>query len=508
MATETGMRKQDVVAQLTQSPHGDLNAYREIGGKVAYEDPEFLAHVIAWDHLKGQVRDAKIALPVLAIRDAFRAPGRAEYLENAQAHLSLADPRTLLRGLAWARELKVPVAALRHLVERYIKEREKVRGWWDKTALQHRRSLSSLYWYYGIEKSERAKAVLVGADKATGRKHIPYPPGSVFEVVAALKNMAPIAAAAAVVKHKIPYLVAMGALGPKLKDTDVLMALIKSMTATELVTNMKALEKLGVKKVPALRATLEEALSKAADSRRVSTPTFKAGVAQAAMTDPVLKAKLGALQEKQLREVTVEGDWLVLGDKSGSMQGAIETARMVAGALAKAVKGRVRLTFFDTTPRAFDATGQTYEAIQAMTKRITSGGGTIIGCGLMQAIDDGFIPDGIAIVSDGGESAGPSFVLAYAALKQKLQGREVPVYLYRIGGSADMLSPSMRAHGFDMQLFEVATTADYYSLPNLIKTMRVNRYSLIQEIMDTDMLTLDEVYKVKVKAEAEEVGAV
>lgn len=499
-AVESGLRKQTVVAQLTQSPHGVLSAYKDVGEKVAAEDPEFFAHLLIWNHIKGQVRDAKVALPVLAIRATYGVPGASEYLENAQAALSLADPRTLLRGLAFARELKVPVKAVRPVVERYLKEREKIPGWWDKTVLQHKKSMKSLYYLYGIEQSERAQAVLFDQKK-------PYPPGSVFEVVKELSSMNPVAAAGAVVKWKIPYLIAMGALGPKLKDTDVLMSLIKSMTPAELVTNMKGLQKLGVNQVPALRATLEAALGKAATSRKVSTPTFKATEAQEAVEDPVLKAKLGALQEKQIKEVSVDGDWLIIGDKSGSMSRAIDVARHVAGTLAKSVKGEVRLAFVDTMPRSFSVTGKTYEEIVRATKAVAAGGGTALGAGLIQAVDDGFAPNGIAIVSDGGDNTHPLFANAYN-LWVKRTGVEVPVYLYLCTGDHDAVTPGMKAHGYDVQVFPLSANVDYYSLPNLIKTMRVNRYSLIQEIMDTDLLTLDEVYKSRRKeAEAKE-GAV
>lgn len=405
---ESKLRKQTVISELTKSPHGKLEAYRDVGSVVAAEDPEFLAHLIAWNQKKGQVRDAKIALPVLAIRATDGRPGAGEFLQNALAHLALQDPRTLLRGLAFAKELGIRNAAIRPLVYRYLKEREAKVRWWDRTAVQHRDSVKTLYAKFGITPSARAKMILWGPQSQKPFRP-EYPPGSVFEVISQLKNMEPVAAASAVVKYKIPFLVAKGALGKKLQDTDVLLAVIKGMTPAELVTNMQALEKLGVKQVPALRAAMQEALAKAAESRKSTTPSLKATRAQAAVTDEATKAKLGALQEKQLKELEVDGDWLVLGDKSGSMEHAIDLARTVAATLAKAVKGEVRLTFFDTMPRSVDVTGKTYEEILQATRHVSAGGGTAIGAGLLQAVESGFVPDGIAVVSDGGENCVPSF---------------------------------------------------------------------------------------------------
>jgi len=503
---ESGLRKQSVIAELTKSPHGDLKAYLETGGRVSAEDPEFLAHLIAWNHANGKIRDSKAALPILSLLHAFRnpLPHSSLYAANAQAHLAKLDPRTLLRALSFGRSLKIKVAAVRPVVERYIKEREKRQNWWDRTVLQHRASMKSLYWIYGIGQSQRAKAVLWGTDKlASGeRVKLPLPRSSAFAILPRLKDMEPVAAAAAVVKHRIPYLIAAGALGAKLKDTTVLMTLIERMSPAELVTNMKGLEELGVRKVPALRAALESALKKAATSRKASTPTLKTGVAAAAVTDEKLKAQLNAVQEKQITAAGIDGDWLVLGDMSGSMEGAIELAKMVAATLTRAVKGRVMLIFFNTSPRRFDVTGKTYEEIKAMTATVHAGGGTSIGCGLDMALSEGFTPDGIAVVSDGGENESPIFADVYHRLTIA-HGHKPPVYLYHCGGLHDNFGAYMWRLGHTIETFPISAKTDYYSLPNLISTMRVNKYSLVQEILDTPLITMDDVFSSRVE-EAEE----
>lgn len=484
---ETAIRKQTVIAELTKSPHGDLNAYRETGMIVAKDDPEFLAHLIAWNHNKGQVRDSKIALPLIAMRHTYRLPGAKEYFENAQAHLALADPRTLVRGLDWARrELRLQNAMIRPVVERYLKEREKKVSWWDKTAIQHRRSMKHLYAWYGVKPSDRANNILF--------KRIYV--GTVFDTVARLGGMDPVAAASAVIKYRIPFLIAKGALGKKLQNVDVLLAVMKRMTPAELITNMTTLESLGVRRVPALRSALEEKLKQTADSRKTSTPTLKTTRAAAAVDDVKLKAKLEAVQEKQLKELQIDGDWLVLGDKSGSMERAIELARMVAATLAKLVKGEVRLTFFDVMPRRFDVTGKSYEQILEQTKGVRADGGTSIGCGLLQAVEEGFEPDGIAIISDGAENNHPAFLDVYVRLVKKLE-RDIPVYLYRTSGEPNSFSGWMRRAGYEVQEFDLTGKVDYYSLPNLARTMRANRYSLVQEILDTPLRTLDGVFKTK-----------
>ncbi len=321
-----------------------------------------------------------------------------------------------------------------------------------------------------------------------------YAPGTVFDVLRRLSDMSPVEIAGEIVGKKIPFIIAFGRLGEKkAKDPDILMALIERMTATELVHNMKRLVKLGVRDHPALRATLEQALGKAASSTK---NVLKASKAIEAIDDEVIKTKMAVLQEKQIaKHVGIDGDWLVLADKSGSMQQAIEAARHVAAALAGFVKGKVHLVFFDTEAYGMDVTGHDYAKILKRTERIIPGGGTAIGIGLKGIMERNVEVDGIAIVSDGGEYGNPAFAQTYPKYVDKT-GKEPAVYFYQTDGEADRLTGQCRAAGIDMQTFDLrGTKGDYYSLPGLVQTMRISRTSLIQEILDTPLFTLDAVLK-------------
>jgi len=195
----------------------------------------------------------------------------------------------------------------------------------------------------------------------------------------------------------------------------------------------------------------------------------------------------------------VDGNWLVLGDKSGSMENAIEGANQVASTLAKMVTGKVTLIFFDTQPTYIDVTNLTYDQIKAKTKYIKAQGGTSIGCGLLAAMDRKVEIDGIAIVSDAAENGIPYFADQYNKFV-KDYGKESPVYLYRVGTDMSSysdrdLANSMKAAGHDLQEFDLRRGFDFYSLPNLVATMRTNRYSLADEILATPLLTLADVLK-------------
>lgn len=477
---ETGLSKTEVIAQLTRSTHGNLKQYVPVTRKAAAQDAEFLAHLIAWNQRTGQIRDSKIALPVASLAEPqFTDP---ELVENSLAHLALLDPRNLLTALNFAYEVKTPQRgqAIRKLVERYLRTREESYGRWERTAIQHRRSMKTLYARYHVKPVGFADRVLFKGD---------LPAGSMFDAVAKLKDMSAREAAGTILTKRIPFLIAIGALGPRAKEPDLVLALIEQMSPSELVTNTNMLQRLGVKTVPVLKSAYDAALQKVASSKKVTMKTTRAAEAT---NDEALKEKLRGVQEKQLNALEgVEGDWLVLADKSGSMVESIGAARMIAATLARMIRGKVHLVFFDTLPRYFDATGKDHDAIVQETRMVTAGGGTSIGCGVKYLREKNIVVNGIAIVSDGAEHQAPAFDVEYPAYCKKLDV-EPTVYHFDVKGEPNRLKNSP----VDMQTFDLRHgQVDFYSLPNLVATMNTRRYGLVDQIMDERLLTLDAAFR-------------
>jgi hypothetical protein len=512
---ERSLDKKKVISELLRSPHGDLRQYLDTGLRVAKEDADFLGHMIAWNHGNGEVKDSKVALPVIALLgDA--GPSNV-FHENGLAHLAALRPREYNRSLEFAKDVKAPQRLLRRLTERYLRDLEADRRAWIRTALQHRGVLKSLWgrWALGAPGGKLRKtdpdtyenAVLFGTP----------PAGSPFAVLGTLKDLGPEEIAGAIERYKIPFLTASGALGSKGKDPDVVLALMKRMTAAELVTNMTWLERRGVKTVPALRSALEEAIGKAAASKKAPKGTLKTTrAAEALGDDEKLAGKLRVLQEKQLDKLGgIDGNWLVLADKSGSMRDAMETARHVAAILARMVRGKIHLIFFDESPRYYDATGKSYEEIKALTGTMTDNGGTSIGVGLDYCMTRKIAVEGIAIVSDGCENRMPQFADVYRGYVRTFPDADPPtVYWYAVGTAyppeavrryghhavahqanqelANFLATCAAAK-IDLQKFDLTGGTDYYALPNVISTMRVSRYSLLDEILATPLISIDSV---------------
>ena len=485
MRTETQIiSRNTLVNQLLHIGHGDLSIYTQTGLRAAQEEPELFAHLIAWNEINGEVRDSKTALPVLALR----GDRDLELYENAAAHLCKLSTRDLLRACRYDRSLITPGhggrAWLKRAVINYIRHRERNCAWWIRTAVQHRRSLKSLYKMYNVKPIPYAQDILF--DKK-------YPARSVFEAIKQLKHMVPMEAAGTILNHKIPFLIAVGALGGIKDKPDVILAMINNMSASELLNSTNMLKQAGVFENSMLKAAYDKGIKKVQVDKRVSTLKVSKAAEVMKKSSPKVSKVLDRVQEQKLDKISIDGDWLVLADKSGSMSRSISVARHVSASIARLVKGNVHLVFFDSHPTYFDVSGKTLGEITEITKRMRAGGSTSIGCGLDYILEKGIVVNGIAICSDGGENGPPAFANVYNRYEQKI-GIRPTVYLYHVPGDPNHLEIFCKQGNVQLETFEVGDI-DYYAIPNLVKTMRSNRYSLVDEIMVVPLLKFGDVFK-------------
>lgn len=504
--------RNQLVNELMNIGHGNLSIFVPVGRKAVRDEPELFGHMIAWNEKKGEVRDSKKAFPVLALR----GEKDLELYENAVAHLLLLDPKNLCSAVEFSKGLtkgeirykeKIQVKKgqyrfeerivkvnpenlgdgakklLVYGVEQYLRVREANRGWLLRSMLQHRHSMKELYARFHIKPNRLAKTVLFDRGK---------PKGTVFEALANMKNMSPIEAAGTILNYKIPFVVAVGSLGGIKDKPDVVMALIEQMSGAELINNTEMLRKAGTFDNPVLKSAYDSALERARSDKKLGT--LKAGKAIEKIGDKKVQEKVKQIQEEKLQQLGgIEGDWAILADMSGSMHEAIEKAKFAASVVAKQTKGKVYLIFFNTSPTKYDVSGKSLEEIKRMTSRITARGGTSIGCGLELLGDSNVVVNGIAIFSDGGDNTHPYFHTAYDRYRKKT-GIEPTVYLYWLSGERNVLTNNCKAINIPFVEYNISKT-DYYSLPNLITSMRSSRFTLIDEIMEMPLLTINEALK-------------
>lgn len=499
MSLEQGVTRDQVVNELSRSAHGKLAEYSPIIRQACKMDPEFVAHLIAFDFTNGQIKDSKIALPILTLGER-EFPD--ELVENSLAHLALQPPRELLKALRFSIQSSV-FARRQHrfegVIRAYLAHKEAEPGKWNRLAIRHRRSLKSLYSLTRCPMPTWASEILFKNK---------YLPGSIFSDVANLSSFEPSLVAATIKKWHLSPLIVSGALtGAKAKQSAsaVVQAGMDQMSDTEVVTRAASLERRGMAKDAALKETFRKKVSKATKSQKA---TLKTGIAAEEVEDESMKTMLKELQERQIEAQKaagrgVDGNWLVIADRSQSQEASIEIGRRIAAAIAKFVTGRVWLVFCNDSPSPAEVTGLSLEKIQNGSRFVRADGSTSYGVALAWALSQNLDLNGVAIIGDGGENSLPLFTMAHQEWKRR-KGEDLPVYFYQTycdprfaftsGGNPKNFHNLMAEVGIPVKTFDLTHgNVDYYSLPNLVQTMNVSRFGVTDKIMACPLLTLEQI---------------
>jgi hypothetical protein len=500
---ELGVTRTQIVNKLSLSVHGKLEEYFPVIRESCSQDPEFLARLIAWDFVNGQIKDSKIALPVISLA-VRQFPD--ELVENSLAHIAMQSPRELLKALRFAISSRLShgrQAKLERTIRGFLDHKHREPGKWSRLAIRHRRALASLYALTKCPAPDFVSVALFGNIKGEKTCHAP---GSVFADIAGLSKMEPPQVAATIQKWHLSPLIVGGAMaGAKAKQEDsaIVQATMNQMSDTEVITRAASLERKGLSRDASLKENFRKKVAKATKSNKA---TLKTSVAAEEVEDEGLKVMLRELQERQIQSQKdsgrgIDGNWLVIADKSQSQEIAIELGKHIAAAIAKFVTGRVWLSFCDTGGVGKEVTGKTLDEIRADSKFVTASGSTSYGVGLDWAMRKGFELDGVVIVGDGGENTVPLFHQAHKAYRDR---KDLPVYFYQTycspqysnspGGNPALFETSMRTAGIPVTKFDLTKGAvDYYSLPNLVQQMNCDHFGLVEKIMACPLLTLEQV---------------
>jgi len=491
---EAGITRPKIIGELNKSVHGKLEEYVPVITEACQYDPEFVARLIAWDFTNGQIKDSKVALPVISLG----YPGfHAELLDNSLAHLAMQPPRELLKALQFSIKNRTKASkqkALESMIHRYLAAKESIPAKWHRLAARHRRSLKTLYALTHYKAPEWVGDILFKGK---------YAPGSIFHDIKNLHRLPEAQAAAVIEKWHLSPLVVSGAMAGSLAKQDssaITNAVMNQMSDTEVVTKAKSLERRGVAKDQALKETFRKKVAKATKSGKA---TLKTGVAADEVEDESMKTMLKELQERQIQSQKdagrgIDGNWLVISDRSASQEVSIELGVHIAAIIAKFVTGRVWLVFCNTEAIPYEVTGMSLEDIKGKTKFIIANGGTSYGVGLEWALSKGLDLDGVAIVGDGAENSVPIFANSLGNYKAKF-GKQLPTYIYKTAQSGKYLNDSplqFSRHMASIPYTEHDLThgnVDYYSLPNLVQSMNANSFGVVEKVMACPLLQLDTV---------------
>lgn len=486
---EQGISRNEILNELSRSSHGKYAEYVPTISLAAAKDPEFVAHLIAYDAINGQVKDSKIAVPVISLLPAY--PG--ELIENSLAHLMLLPPREMLKAFTFSGEIGIGISRrkkLRNTIRRFLLHKEQDQRKWSSMVVRHRQAVTDLYAETRCAMPKWASEILFKSQ---------YVPGSIFHDVKNLEYMNSSQAAATIQKWRLSPLIAQSALGraKSIKDDSaVVQATLSQMSDTEVVTKVKALEKSGALSDKSTKEVLRKKLAKATTTKKA---TLKTSVAAEEVEDESLKTMLKELQERQIASQQaagrgIDGSWLVISDKSGSQAESIDLGKQIASVITRFVSGRVWLAFCDTGCYGKEVTGESLEVIKSWSKFVMANGGTSYGVGLEWAISKKFELDGVVIVGDGAENNPPAYAYTHRAYEQSA-GKRIPTYIFLTkGDSGGAFQRSMKQIGSPLTEFDLTHgKVDYYSLPNLVQQMSANRFGVIEKIMACPLLTLDQV---------------
>ena len=459
----------EMLNSLLTTPHRKLQEVAELHDLLVQLDPIFYGHLAVWYQRNGDVRDHKeVFVGHLLVSQL------PEHRSAGFMMLQEFPPYQVGRIVDFMKQYqnKVPRSA-RTAVTRYLRKREASAKFFDRSALRGRKAMKHLYATLHIKPSQRANAVLFQDN--------PPEDSLAFALKLVAKAETPAEQAQLIVKHGIPYTIAIGAV--KQVTPTVLVALIHAMSPQEVINNLNSLKQRGAMEHPEVKALIDGKLDAAQKAKRVSA--FKARVASdATELDSETVEKLEAIANEQIKKRgKIAKPTALLVDKSGSMHQALEVGKRLAATISGITQADLFVYAFDTMPYPVKAKGNELTDWEKAFKNINAGGGTSIGCGVEALRRNKQLVEQIIVVTDEGENNGPYFADALDAYRQAMD--VMPnVVIVRVGYSYTWVETKLKEKRFPVETFTFK--GDYYSLPNLVPLLsRPSRLELLLEILET-----------------------
>lgn len=473
---------------LLQTPHRQLEEFFKPHKQVLEEDPAFYLHLAAWYDKNGKIRDHKemfiinlvshnepdyrnVGLALLRKLPPYQVRRVLDYVKGTVNRVkSNGDIQEKKTGLF----LNVP-RALKTEITRYLKEREEKPEWFDDCVLHARSSIKRLYASLHIKPSEYAQAVLFDDNP---------PEGSALYIVKILsRENDPAKQAHLIAEHRIPYRVASTVI--KGMNPVIITALLDVMTPQEVINNMNSLKKRGVLDNPILKSLVDDKLKKAKKDKNVTAYKAKVAAEVSGVTGET-KKQLEAVTETQIKERgTIKRPLLLLIDKSGSMDQAIEVGKQLGSMIAAICEADMYTYVFDQVAYPIMPIDNSLVSWENVLKHVRAGGQTSCGIGVMTALKQKKYVEQIILVTDEGENLSPKFVHAYDKYAQEMNVRP-DVIIVHVGGICDHIQRDCRQANIQCDYFHFQ--GDYYALEGVIPFLtKGSMIDLILEIMETPL---------------------
>ena len=301
----------------------------------------------------------------------------------------------------------------------------------------------------------------------------------------------------AIVTQHLRYKDAVGRLPADVGLTPAIMvALLPTLSDRDLRQLTPTLEELGLLTVPDIRARWEKAIAQATDQRglniakNVRDQELKDKLAESA-DNAVKHAVAAATKEVELRV-------MFLVDKSGSMQGAIESSKETLGKiLAGFPLDKLHVAAFDTVGQVLKPKAASRVAVQHLLAPIAAGGGTIHGAGVQALHRDGLrVADGekliVIVVGDEAGEAGAQLAQTFRQLAYRVDAMALLLSGTRGGATVRDCAKELKVPYSEVM---VTQFDDPYHVPRVLRalleapvTASVPVPGLVEKVMATKLL--------------------
>ncbi len=466
----------EMLNSLLTTPHRELGKVAELHKTMVELDPIFYGHLAVWYQHYGDVRDHKEVFVGNLLNSKLNEHRGAGFMM-----LQEFPPYQVARIVDCMKQhqQKLP-RSTRTAVRRYLQKREKNSEFFDRAAIRGRKAMKHLYASLHIKPNARANDVLF--------KDAPPEDSLAFVLKLLAKAENPEVQAQLIAQHKIPYTVAIGAVG-KL-TAEILVALVNSMSPQEVINNLKSLQKRGAMDNVEVKALIETKLADATTSNRVSA--YKAAVAvEVGSFNQATVAQLKKVLDEQVKQKgNITKSTALFVDKSPSMSEALEVGKQIAALISGISNGELFVYAFDSYSFPVIAEGKALSDWEKAFKPLKVAGGTSIGVALEEMRKKQQAVEQIIIVTDEGENTRPFFSDVYPRYCEELKVSP-NVIIVKLGQHCNYLEGKLQQLQVPFETFIFA--GDYYALPNLVPLLsRPSRLELLMEILETQLPVRDD----------------
>lgn len=402
--SEEHRARQIMYQALLQVSHRDYGQMVPQWREALHQDPDFFSRTCVYIYGESKIRD-QVDVACITLLQApstyadYREAGRCMLLGNrvyrdTNVPVAGLPPFRIFRVWDYVRksDAKVPTM-LKSTMTDYLRALEANDAWFDAVVLRNRKAVKAAYKYHHVKPSGRAQAILFNEEPPADSKL------AILKQIANEQN--PREQARLVIQHHIPYTVAASVL-PKM-NAAVAIALIDVMSPQEALNSIAWVKQSGILEIAEVREAFEAKVAEATASVATAEHRKSAQTTDEGLHAAVEKAKQKAVDQEKHR---IQKATLFMGDASSSMDRYFDVMQQLGSRIMPICDGEFSCVLFSDYAQELKVQGNTLADWQAAFRGQRASGWTSMQAGLDLALRNGFMPEQVIVITDGGENRG------------------------------------------------------------------------------------------------------